>query len=177
MSKKLKPWERQPEETDKSWNAFVIYRDMPLETRTVRATMKSLGKHESKGMEWQSKYLWTARARAWDAEVDRINRLAQVKAVEKMRERQIKQALKMQEIGKNELLKIAEKQLKAKKALEPKIVLQLIKDGTALERLVRGEPGEITHSTIKEEIDYGKLTTEQLKALKQIQKDLRAKEE
>lgn len=63
---KSKPYDRQPNETDKSWAAFCIYRDMGRD-RTLLKVSKELG--HSAGIivqKWSMKYAWVNRCSAFD---------------------------------------------------------------------------------------------------------------
>lgn len=66
-------WERRPDETDKSWAAFQVYRDMPIlgprdERRSHANLAVKLGYDTLRSLEdWSKKYDWVARCRAYDA--------------------------------------------------------------------------------------------------------------
>lgn len=62
----LKPWDRQPGETSKAYEAFSIYRDMGPK-RNVRSVAEALGKSGTLITGWSGKYGWVARAAAWDS--------------------------------------------------------------------------------------------------------------
>lgn len=62
----LDPWDRQPKETSKAYEAFCIYRDMGAK-RTTRSTAEALAKSETLIKTWSSKYGWVKRAAAWDS--------------------------------------------------------------------------------------------------------------
>ena len=70
------PWDRQPKETDKAWQAFSIYRGFGAD-RSVRKTLEQLGKKPSfkSHMEkWSVRWGWRMRASAWDTHRDRCER-------------------------------------------------------------------------------------------------------
>lgn len=62
----LDPWDRQPGETSKAYEAFSIYRDMGAQ-RTVRGTAEHLNKSLQLIAGWSGKNDWVARAAAWDS--------------------------------------------------------------------------------------------------------------
>jgi len=62
----LDPWDRQPGETSKAYEAFSIYRDMGA-NRTVRGTAEALTKSEQLIKGWSGKNNWVARAAAFDS--------------------------------------------------------------------------------------------------------------
>jgi hypothetical protein len=65
------PWERQPKESARAYEAFVAYRDMGP-GRAVRAVARELGKSVTLIGRWSSAHHWVERAEAWDAEQDRV---------------------------------------------------------------------------------------------------------
>ena len=69
-------WERQPGESAKSYEAFVIYRDMGP-SRTLPRVRETLGRPSGyqRWLEtWSSSGGWVARAIAWDDRVDEERR-------------------------------------------------------------------------------------------------------
>ena len=62
------PWERRTDETDKAWEAFKTYRDMP--NRTLAAVGKKLVKSGSLIDRWRAKYDWVERVRSLDEHAD-----------------------------------------------------------------------------------------------------------
>lgn len=73
-STERKPWERRPDETDKSWRAFCVYRDMGAERSLRKTADRIYGEGASLGWmdKWSSGYGWVARCAAYDAHLDRI---------------------------------------------------------------------------------------------------------
>lgn len=172
-------WERLKNETDPAWEAFVLYRDMGVQ-RTRKAVGKHLGKHVQGLQLWASEFKWVERARAWDAEKDKVRLKGELSAIEDMRKRQVQLALTMQQIAGQELLKMAKaaRDKGEQMTLDPDVVLKLVKEGTTLERLNRGEPSSIVvndNTTVTANIDYTKLTTEELRALREMKRKLESK--
>lgn len=67
-SQQSKPYDRQPNETDKSWAAFCIYRDMGGE-RSLEKLGQKLGKRSLRFLYvWCSRYKWVDRCRVFDNE-------------------------------------------------------------------------------------------------------------
>lgn len=79
-----KPWEQQPGETAKAYQAFCVYRDLGA-GRSLSIAYESTGKGRSKTGErsgkteaprlwerWSSKYKWVERSQAYDAHIARI---------------------------------------------------------------------------------------------------------
>lgn len=78
QSSEVEPWERQPDETAKAYDAFNHYLDQPPATRTCRAVAVALGKSRKLITNWSAKHGWVERAAAWDAEQARVARQAQL---------------------------------------------------------------------------------------------------
>lgn len=69
------PWEKQPNESAKAFEAFVIYRDLG-EERSHAKVARQLGKNVALISRWSSRWKWVERVDLWDAEQDRIHRIA-----------------------------------------------------------------------------------------------------
>lgn len=93
MSDDRRPWERLPDETDRAWAAFCVYRDMGPETRSYnRAYQQRYAKPEGAQApaffrRWGAQQSWVERARAWDHHLDEVNRRAQEEDARKWRQR------------------------------------------------------------------------------------------
>lgn len=61
------PWERQPDETDKAYEAFRAYLELGP-GRTLREVETKLGKSRQLISRWSSKHGWVGRADAFEAE-------------------------------------------------------------------------------------------------------------
>lgn len=146
-------YERQPGESDPAWLAFTTYRDMGL-TRTLVKTRETLGKKPGylpviEG--WSRTAGWRVRVEAWDAEVDRRRRKADLRAIEEMRVRHTKLAMSLQGLGATELQKVLEDARKkgAKVRLSADQIARFIELGMKQERVSRGEPEEIYEQRTK----------------------------
>lgn len=140
------PWERQPNETSRAYEAFCVYRDMGP-GRSINKTGRSLSKNRTTISEWSVKYEWVRRTAEWDAEQDRIARQAQIDEIKKMRKRHADIA--------NAMLIKAAKALQSIPADEIKAsdVSRMVEIASKLERLSRGDVGEVI-----EERDGGSAT-------------------
>lgn len=94
------PWERQSGETQRAWQAFITYRDMPYDTRkrdkfgmlkhsigtrTLQKTAEKLGHTNSQTVQaWSNKTQWYDRALAYDEYLDGIRRAAYADEVEEL---------------------------------------------------------------------------------------------
>jgi hypothetical protein len=67
-SQQSKPYDRQPTDTDKSWAAFCMYRDMGGE-RSLEKLGQKIGKRSCRFLyQWCSKHKWVERCRTFDNE-------------------------------------------------------------------------------------------------------------
>lgn len=175
---RTKPFDRQSDESAPAYEAFVAYRDLGA-TRRIKDAAGVVSKNPSILEKWSRLYKWVERSRMWDTEVDRRKRLGELKAVEKMRQRQIEMSLLMQGVANEELLKLAKRALAKKEDLviDPDMILKLAKEGSIMERLNRGEPGEIVQKTLDSEIDYTLLSVEEIMLLRKMKRKLREDDE
>lgn len=94
-----RPWDRLPDETEKSFAAFVLYRDMREERSFANLRAKYTNDapkaHKQKKQttpalttvkQWSIKYHWQARCKAFDAENDRIHQQASFEVTERTAE-------------------------------------------------------------------------------------------
>ena len=75
----LRPWDRQPQESELAYQAFLAYRDSGV-PRNLAATARALGKREAQLHRWKRRHRWEDRLLAWDA--------AQGKAAEETAQRE-----------------------------------------------------------------------------------------
>lgn len=130
------PWERQPDESTKAYEAFGIYRDMGTE-RSIAKVSEKLGKSEALLERWSRTYDWVKRAAAWDLEADRLATKKLLNDIANMRARQRKQALKMQVKGLELLKEINPGDAKLSE------IVSLMKLGMEQERICMGDVGEV----------------------------------
>ena len=67
-SQEIKPYDRQPTDTDKSWAAFCVYRDLGRERTLEKAQKQCNYKSCYNLFQWSSKHKWRERCRAFDDE-------------------------------------------------------------------------------------------------------------
>jgi hypothetical protein len=130
------PWERQAGEGEKAFQAFATYRDLGPGERSVTRVAKTLGKGVRLPTRWSSRWLWVERARAFDAENDRL-RLSRRRA----------QAEKEDEDEGVALNAAFARALAAVNSLQPKDLkgnqsIAALVEVVKMRRLRRGEPGE-----------------------------------
>jgi hypothetical protein len=164
MSKK---WERRKGETGPAWEAFLTYREMGL-SRSAAKVAKALGKSATLMNRWSSAHGWVERAAAWDTHLDQRATAAQVQEIENMKARHVRLAEAVQKLTAAEIDKMiaASEADPGKPTLLPKDVRLLLKEGTTLERVSRGEPGEIVQH--KGDVDWDRLSGDELRELKRL---------
>lgn len=146
MDDELRPWERQPGETAKAFEAFAYYRDMPRRslTRMVQAGVKS----RTLLSKWSAVHQWVDRVSLYDAWRDR----ERIKA-EQEEEREAIRAMKQRQavIGAAMQIKVAKRLEKLKpEQLSPKECALFLQVGAKIERESRGVPGEIVEARTTE---------------------------
>jgi hypothetical protein len=63
----VKPYDQQPQESAKAYEAFKVYLDQGPQ-RSIRATGRKLGKNRVTLEGWSSKWRWVERVKAWEAD-------------------------------------------------------------------------------------------------------------
>jgi len=145
------PWDRLPEESSKAYAAFSIFRDLgprrSLDEASrayhgpspqVTHSSAARGRRGASGQirTWAQRWNWTARARAWDQELERVKTSKQLAAIDEMAERHAKEALMLQNKAVERLRQLRPEELK------PRETLDFLIEAAKLERLARGEPTE-----------------------------------
>lgn len=125
-----KPWERRENESAQAYEAFVAYLNFGAD-RSVRAVGQKLGKSRALLERWSAAYDWVARAKAYDAELQRQAYEEAVKAQKKMAARHIKLAVAMQAKATEALAQIALEDIDAKD------IVAMMREATKLERETR----------------------------------------
>ena len=82
-------FDRLTDESAKAYQAFTIYRDLPVQERSLAIVSHQLGKNKSLCARWSTKFHWVDRANAWDNQQDQIRRTRMAAEREKIRERQL----------------------------------------------------------------------------------------
>ena len=135
-----KPWERQPDETTKPFEAFCTYRDMGRE-RSLAKVAEKLSKSEQIMKRWSAKFSWVDRVTAWDDEQERIEReiaqKEQSKAIREMRKRHADLASAMLVKAAKALKAIPDDEVKAGD------ISRMVDVASKLERISRGDVGEV----------------------------------
>ena len=138
------PWEQQPGESPKAFEAFNKYLLMGTE-RSLQKVAYELNKSTTMMAKWSSRWKWVERVAAWDIEQERQARNVQAEKILKMRERHANLATTMLAKVSKRLLKMPEEEL------TPQDIKAWVDVASKLERLSRGDSSEII-----EERDGGK---------------------
>lgn len=125
-----KPWERQKGESEKSYEAFKLYRDMG-EERSISAVGKRLAKSRNLIDRWKERWAWKERVRAYDNELEKQAKAKAVKDYKAMTERHIKISIQLQKKALEALNYLEVEKMTAKD------IKEFIKMATELERLNR----------------------------------------
>lgn len=142
------PWERQPKEGEKPYEAFVKYRDMG-DKRTLQAVAAELQKSYTLIRRWKDTWNWEERVRAYDNELQKQAHKQAVKKAKGMADRHIDLALKMQLKALEALAELDPK------TIDPKALISLIREGTRLERENREDVVRMTEPVKDEETGQG----------------------
>ncbi len=142
------PWDPLPGESPKAYVAFCLYRDMGPgrcldqashayhQQQRVRTPTGRQPRASGAIRRWAQRWNWSARAQAWDQELERAKRSKQLKAVEEMGERHVMEAMLLQNKAVERLRQLRPEELK------PRETLHFLIEAAKLERLARGEPTE-----------------------------------
>ncbi|MCK5641845.1 MAG: hypothetical protein KAJ19_13665 [Gammaproteobacteria bacterium] len=158
------PYERQPEESAKAWNAFQKYLDMG-HLRTQAKVRAALGKTEGYRRvieEWSVRWGWAARCRTWEAEQDAARRAEELKAIRQMHKRHIQLGTALTGLAATELQKLLKKaqEESEESSLTTAAIIRLVEAGAKLETRSYGEPEELTRQEITNAPDAGPFRTE-----------------
>jgi hypothetical protein len=139
MSNTSEPWERQPDESPKAFEAFTIYRNLGS-SRSMAKVAEQLGKSNQLMSRWSRLHGWVRRAEAWDNEQDRLARQEQAIAIKKMRKRHANLAEAMLIKAAKALQRIPDDEVKASD------IPRMVETAARLERISRGDVGDVVES-------------------------------
>jgi len=133
------PWDRQDGEGAAAWSAFQIYRDLGS-GRTIKQVAERLQRSPTHIGDYSIKFHWQDRIAAWEAELDRLARAENVAAILDMRKNHAGLATDMLAKAAEGLDRIAAEDLKAQD------ICRLVEIGAKLERIARGDVGEVVEN-------------------------------
>lgn len=122
-----KPWERQKGESEKAFEAFMIYRDLG-NARAISAVAEKLSKSRQLISRWKSTWKWEERVRNYDNDLINQAKAQAAENIKEMTDRHIKIAMQLQAIALKSLSSLDTEEMSAKD------LLQYIKTATTLER-------------------------------------------
>lgn len=141
----LRPWDKQPGETPKAYEAFATYLNLGTD-RSVVKVGRELGKTRSIIDRWSAQNDWVSRAEQWDAEQRRQEFAAQLQEAQDMGRRHAQIATQLQHTALQALRHVDPSKL------APGTILNYLMEATRLERLSRGEPEHIEEMRAKAEV-------------------------
>lgn len=167
-------FERLRGESQKAYNYFCVYRDMPLAERTTRKVSQNLKRNHGFIRELCARWAWVQRAEAWDLYQDEQKRQYKLeqnkKEIDGMNERQIKLALMGQRSMAQRLSQLRPEEI------DPKDIPVAVEKYFKLERTARGVIGELPQTSVsinarvntkiaedEDDFDFSQLTREELK--------------
>lgn len=138
-------WERREKETPKAFAAFVEYRDQPAKDRSIRAAARDTDGSEQQFTRWSTKHDWIVRAGAYDDYIDEHKRAANLDVIDEMADRQAEAAMLMQNIAIDSLKRTAEDmEINPDLRIKEGNIMHFLTQGAAMERIARGESGDIS---------------------------------
>lgn len=102
MSDYKKPWERQPGESVKAFDAFEVYLYMGSQ-RSIRAVSEKLSKSEALIKRWSSQWYWVRRVAEFRSEDARQAREARNNAIREMQDRHYQLGMGLESMATYEL--------------------------------------------------------------------------
>ena len=147
-------YERQDNETEKAWGAFLIYRGLTPTDRSLTFVSKKLKKTVGLISKWAKDWKWTDRLDAWERRLDGVRIESTLGEIQEMNIRQMQGSRDMQKLG---LLVIQRHLAKMEENENIKgdlsIARKLLMDGVRMERACLGEPSDITESRVDMSIE------------------------
>jgi hypothetical protein len=159
-------WDRQHNESSKSFNRFALYRDMGAE-RSLRKLANDVDLNLSTIAELSKKYHWQERAVAFDAYIDQASQISQLNQTKAMKRRQIGLALKAQELAEKGLT-ILLRSFEDEKInnIRPEGLSKILDIGCRLERLNRDQPEQ--NMEVSQTHNYDNLSIDELETLRTL---------
>ncbi len=125
-------WERQPDESEAAWEAFLVYRDMEV-PRRFQAVADKLQKSYSLIRRWKTAWFWEDRVIAYDNEIQKEALASAVNDRRKMNQRHTELAMRLLQAATDALDKLNTDDLSFKD------IREAVKLGAELERRARDE--------------------------------------
>jgi hypothetical protein len=132
----IKPWERQPHDTDRAFEAFEVYRALGT-SRSLAKAAERLGKSTQLLERWSKRDRWLERVYAYDRHEARAVNEAVYLGTAEMRKRMVNQALGMQARAQQRIIKMTDEEIGQ---LKPTEILGLMRVAADMERKARDIP-------------------------------------
>lgn len=142
----LYPWDRQESESDRSFEAFELYRTMGLQ-RSLTKVVNELGKSMTLIERWSQRDQWKMRVMAYDRHEARLTNERVVLGTAGMRERQTILAMQMQSRAQNRILKMTDGEIGR---MRPVDVVALMRASADIERRARAIPDDEMNTMLPE---------------------------
>jgi len=126
-------WDRQDHEGAEAYRAFCRYRELGSGERSYEVVSQEIGCSIQLLKRWGSRHRWVNRALAWDDYIDSLQQERSIRARLAMHQRHARAAMALVEKGAQGV-----ERLRASK-LAPRDRVAMIRAGTEIERLARGE--------------------------------------
>lgn len=146
----IQPWDRQPKEGVKAFEAFVLFRDLGVD-RGITRVASELGKSRQLIDKWAHDHFWNERVYQYDIELDRRRRARREQEQEEMLERHRALSGSMATMALRRLVGDEEAESPVQ-AIDPNLldaqdVVALAKAGMQSERMAFGLPTDITKAS------------------------------
>jgi hypothetical protein len=133
------PWDRQPGESAKAFDAFVRFRDMGPR-RMLRDVALGLHCSGANVRRWAARWFWHNRVAAFEEHLDRQTQEELRRGRIEMAERQIKAGIAAQDLAEHGLVELNERLKNGQQLrLKPNEIARLLQVGAEMERIARGE--------------------------------------
>ena len=158
------PWERQPEEPWRNFNAFITYRDLMPTERNMDILSRMLGMTQSTLKRWSRQWAWDERLANYLDFRDSQTRRLQLELRQQMKDRHATMAVRFLEKVNSRLETIDPEEMDAK------TLITWYEKAVKIELLSRGEPTENvksennTNVNVSGNISVGKMVVDDEKA-------------
>ena len=167
------PWERQPFDTDASWRAFVVYRDLPQRPRKYKYVAAALGLTRPAIAQQASRCAWRERAAEFDSYIDRQKTALIIDAMEEdaraIANRHLHLISGMLQCAETAVAGWLQRIQNGDKLDEwtPTEVRMIIKDLVTLERVIRGDATERVEVNVG--FDLSRLSIQELEQFRALE--------
>jgi hypothetical protein len=133
------PWDRRPHESAKAYNAFLQFRNQPLEKRSLTAVASTLRKSLQLIWRWSKRNDWRERVDAWDRDQDERLRNEVTGGRAAMVKRHVHMAFEVQQRLLDRINALSKEEMQS---LPVGLAAKLFVEFAKFERLSRGEPDQ-----------------------------------